>query len=67
MGMQPRWDVELGDKWVEEEQKDVNNYRYEVQNDDFRAWRSRNGRGGDFMVLSDVHRVRLTTPVTISV
>lgn len=64
---QLRWDVELGDKFVEEDQKQVDSYRYEVQNDDFRAWRKLNGRGGDFMVLSDVHRVRLPTPVTVTV
>ncbi|GKS93217.1 DUF6402 family protein [Acidovorax sp. SUPP2825] len=33
--------------------------KYLVQNSDFQKWRSKNQRGGDFMVLSDVHRVHL--------
>lgn len=65
--LQLRWDVQLDDKWVEEDAATVQAYRYEVQNDDFRTWRSRNGRGGDFMVLSDVHRVTLATPLKLTV
>jgi hypothetical protein len=33
-----------------------------VGNRDFREWRQRNGRGGDFLVFSDMKRLRLTTP-----
>ena len=33
-----------------------------VSNDDFRAWRSANGRGGDFIIYSDVYRLKLTAP-----
>lgn len=35
-----------------------------VSNSDFRAWRSRNGRGGDFLVFSDIKRTILMTPDT---
>lgn len=35
-----------------------------VSNSDFRNWRSRNGRGGDFLVFSDIKRTTLTTPDT---
>lgn len=37
--------------------------KYLVQNKHFRQWRARSGKGGDFMVLSDVHRVRLPMPM----
>ncbi len=33
-----------------------------VTNADFRAWRTRNGRGGDFLVFSDVKRTTLRPP-----
>lgn len=33
--------------------------KYLVQNSDFQKWRTKNQRGGDFMIVSDVHRVRL--------
>jgi hypothetical protein len=33
-----------------------------VGNRDFREWRQRSGRGGDFLVFSDMKRVSLTTP-----
>lgn len=32
---------------------------YLVQNQHFRQWRALHCLGGDFMVVSDVHRVRL--------
>ena len=48
-GVQPsivlRNDVQLGDKWVEEDAVAVRDAMYEVENDDFRRWRSANGRG----------------------
>ena len=33
-----------------------------VGNRDFREWRQRTGKGGDFLVFSDVKRVTLTPP-----
>ena len=33
-----------------------------VSNKDFRDWRSKNGRGGDFIVFSDIKRTRLLVP-----
>ena len=33
-----------------------------ISNQDFRDWRAATGLGGDFLVFSDAHRLRLTTP-----
>jgi hypothetical protein len=33
-----------------------------VTNEDFRVWRNANGRGGDFLIYSDVWWTHLTTP-----
>ncbi len=38
-----------------------------VSNDDFRAWRTANGKGSDLLVYSDVLRTRLSTPDTFEV
>jgi hypothetical protein len=38
-----------------------------VSNSDFRAWRDRNGKGGDFMVYSDVIKMRLAVPEVFSI
>lgn len=57
---QLRWDIEIEPKTVE---KDVPRDRlYAVQNDDFRAWRKRYGRGCDFVIYSDVQRFKLSRP-----
>ncbi len=64
--MRPRCDVEVEEKWVEEDAATVNAYVYRVQNEHFRQWRTRFGRGGDFMVLSDVLRVPLSKPIMIA-
>lgn len=37
-----------------------------VSNSDFRDWRLRNGRGGDFLVFSDIKRTTLATPDTFT-
>ncbi len=63
---QLRWDVEIEEKWVEEDAAAVRAYKYQVQNADFRRWRTRFQRGGDFMVLSDVLRIPLGNPITIA-
>ncbi|WP_264567133.1 DUF6402 family protein [Delftia acidovorans] len=36
-----------------------------MQNDDFLEWRRKNNRGGDFMILSNVHRVKINHPQEI--
>ncbi|WP_349817234.1 DUF6402 family protein [Acidovorax sp. SUPP950] len=41
-------------------------YKYIVQNQDFRRWREKHHRGGDFMVLSNVHRIKLPFPQKFS-
>jgi Family of unknown function (DUF6402) len=33
-----------------------------VSNDDFRSWRTKNGKGGDFVVYSDLLKTRLPKP-----
>jgi len=38
-----------------------------VTNSDFRAWRDRNGKGGDFMVYSDLIKMRLAVPEVFSI
>lgn len=38
-----------------------------VSNDDFRGWRQRTGKGGDFLVFSDVTRIFLSTPDTFEI
>jgi hypothetical protein len=37
-----------------------------VWNSDFRTWRTRNRRGGDFLVFSDVKRLTLSKPDVLS-
>ncbi len=46
--------------------KEAQKRKYFVQNKYFREWRLINKKGGDFMVLSDVKRISLTTPLKIS-
>ncbi|WCM97525.1 DUF6402 family protein [Acidovorax sp. GBBC 1281] len=60
---QLRRDIPISDQWVHTDAADVAATKYEVQNNDFRRWSALQGRGGDFMVLSDVHRVRLAFPL----
>jgi Family of unknown function (DUF6402) len=38
-----------------------------IYNKDFRDWRDRTGRGGDFLVFSDLKRVRLNPPDTFDI
>lgn len=38
-----------------------------VSNSDFRDWRSKNGKGGDFLVFSDIKRTTLNPPDTFVV
>ncbi|MDA8452928.1 DUF6402 family protein [Acidovorax sp. NCPPB 3859] len=49
----------------EKTQNKAPGHTYFVQNNDFRKWRSLHGRGGDFLVLSDVHRISLPFPVKL--
>jgi hypothetical protein len=39
--------------------------RYNVRNDDFREYRDRHRKGGDFVIFSNVARVRLPRPVVL--
>lgn len=48
---------------IEENQDRAPGRTYFVQNNDFRRWRALRGRGGDFLVLSDVYRMRLPFPI----
>lgn len=38
---------------------------YPVRNRDFQNWRNLKGRGGDFVIYSDLERIRLTKPITL--
>ncbi|GKT15286.1 DUF6402 family protein [Acidovorax sp. SUPP2522] len=65
-GVRTQWSVPLEEVLVNESPAAVQGYKYIVQNKDFRDWRAKHQRGGDFMVLSDVRRVRLPFPQRIS-
>nr|WP_307576461.1 DUF6402 family protein [Paracidovorax avenae] len=64
-GVRMGLEVPISEVIVDEEPSVVQRYKYLVQNSDFRKWSERNQRGGDFMVLSNVHRVRLPFPVKL--
>ncbi|GKS93902.1 DUF6402 family protein [Acidovorax sp. SUPP2825] len=57
--------VSISEQWANETEAKARGHAYWVQNQDFRAWRGMHGRGGDFIVLSDVHRVRLPFPISL--
>ncbi|GKT22130.1 DUF6402 family protein [Acidovorax sp. SUPP3334] len=65
-GVRTQWSVPLGEVLVDESPAVVQGYKYVVQNKDFRDWRAKHQKGGDFMVLSDVRRVQLPFPQKIS-
>lgn len=59
-------DVLTDEQWIYDEAGvSARESYYLVQNVHFRKWRARHGLGGDFMVLSDVHRVRLPFPIEL--
>ncbi|PTT17311.1 hypothetical protein DBR12_18485 [Acidovorax sp. HMWF029] len=57
--------VPITDEWVHEDAASLRSKTYLVQNKHFREWRAKNGKGGDFMIVSDVHRVRLPIPLQL--
>jgi hypothetical protein len=61
-----RWDVEVKTRYSDPDPA-LEQRKYEVQNDDFRRWRRRYGRGGDFVIYSDVRRERLPRPLVLEV
>lgn len=65
-GISTRWEVKIKDEVVDEAPATVQGYKYFVQNQDFRRWRKEHHKGGDFMVLSDVLRVRLPVPMRLA-
>ncbi|CAN7655276.1 DUF6402 family protein [Acidovorax sp. LjRoot194] len=46
--------------------EEVRGRTYLVHNKHFRLWREQHGRGGDFVVVSDLHRVRLPQTIKYS-
>ena len=58
-GVSTRLDTPIDDALVYEPSSTVQRYEYK----DFRQWRAKNHRGGDFMVLSNVRRVQLAFPL----
>ncbi|GKT02348.1 DUF6402 family protein [Acidovorax sp. SUPP3434] len=65
-GVRTQWNVPIEDMTVDESPSSVQGRKYVVQNQDFRRWREKNHRGGDFMVLSNVHRIKLPFPQKFS-
>lgn len=65
-GISTQLGVKIKDEVVDEEPATVQGHKYLVQNQDFRQWRKEHHRGGDFMVLSDVLRVRLPIPMQLA-
>lgn len=61
-GISTRLSIEIEDTVADIDPKDAANLKYYVNNSDFQKWRNKNNKGGDFMVVSDVHRVRLAIP-----
>ncbi|GKT22185.1 DUF6402 family protein [Acidovorax sp. SUPP3334] len=57
--------VSISEQWANETEAKARGHAYWVQNQDFRRWRGMHGRGGDFIVLSDVHRVGLPFPISL--
>ncbi|WCM87209.1 DUF6402 family protein [Acidovorax sp. NCPPB 3576] len=57
-----RGSINIEDKVADINHASAAGRKYLVQNSDFQKWRAKNQRGGDFMVLSDVHRVTLPFP-----
>ena len=60
-GVQLRWDIEIDESYVDAGSV-PNDRLYAVQNDDFCRYRRKYGRGGDFVIYSDVKRQRLARP-----
>lgn len=58
-------DIPLDEQWIYANADEAARQSYLVQNKHFRQWRALHGRGGDFMIVSDVHRVRLPFPVML--
>ncbi|AVS79076.1 hypothetical protein C8244_17525 [Paracidovorax avenae] len=58
-------DIPLDEQWIYADADDESRQSYLVQNRHFRQWRALHGRGGDFMIVSDVHRVRLAFPIPL--
>ncbi|MBI3898187.1 MAG: hypothetical protein HY308_07805 [Gammaproteobacteria bacterium] len=65
-GVQLRWDIEIEEKYANKEDEPAERL-YAVQNDDFRSYQDKYGRGGDFVIYSDVHRERLLQPLVLEV
>ncbi|MDA8456007.1 DUF6402 family protein [Acidovorax sp. GBBC 3334] len=58
-------EIPIDEQWMYANADEASRQSYLVQNRHFRQWRALHGRGGDFMVVSDVHRVRLPFPIKL--
>ncbi|WP_353618345.1 DUF6402 family protein [Paracidovorax avenae] len=58
-------DIPLAEQWMYADADEASSQSYLVQNRHFRQWRALHGRGGDFMIVSDTHRVRLPFPTQL--
>ncbi|ATG94342.1 DUF6402 family protein [Paracidovorax citrulli] len=57
--------IPLTEQWMHANAAEADRQSYLVQNQHFRQWRALYGLGGDFMIVSDVHRVRLPFPIKL--
>ncbi|MBI3898482.1 MAG: hypothetical protein HY308_09325 [Gammaproteobacteria bacterium] len=64
--LQLRWDIEIDEQYVDKDEAPVGRF-YAVQNDDFRRYRDKYGKGGDFILYSDVRRERLIKPLVLEI
>ncbi len=57
--------IPVTEQWMHADAAEADRQCYLVQNQHFRKWRALYGLGGDFMIVSDVHRVRLPFPIKL--
>jgi hypothetical protein len=66
-GLQLRWDIEIDETYADAGAVPDDRV-YAVQNEDFRRYRDKYRRGGDFIICSaDTHRVRFQQPLVLEV
>ncbi|MBI3897430.1 MAG: hypothetical protein HY308_03930 [Gammaproteobacteria bacterium] len=65
-GVKLRWDIEIDEVYANKDDVPADRV-YAVQNEDFRHYRNKYGKGGDFVIYSDVRRVRLPVPIVLGV
>ncbi|SFD78585.1 hypothetical protein SAMN04489710_10683 [Paracidovorax konjaci] len=64
---QLRGQIQVEDTQSDLTEKELALLKYRVQNSDFDRWRQKHAAGGDFMLVSDVHRHRLPKPLAFQI